>query len=200
MTLMSIKESWALSIVRKMPPWLTAMHLTWLRFFLVAPLIWFLIHNWNVASFVIFLLAAVLDYLDGPLARYRHQVSNAGKLLDPLADKLIAMPVVIIIGSQFIPWWLILLIVSLEILLVLMSSLLKLIFHRLGLSRPLGANIFGKIKFTIQVVACLLMLVLPVTPTARWLLTALCLLAATFAFISIIRHIIPTYDQNQINS
>ena len=200
MSIMSIKESWALTIVRRMPHWLTAMHLTWLRFFLVIPLIWTLTNNWNAASFAIFLVAALLDYLDGPLARYRHQVSNAGKLLDPLADKLIAMPVLIITGSHFIPWWLIVLTVGLEILLILMSSVLKLIFHRLGLSRPLGANIFGKIKFSFQVLACLLMLVLPVIPTTQLLLTCLWLVAALFAIISIIRHITPTYDQNQINS
>lgn len=197
---MSIKESWALTIVRRMPRWLTAMHLTWLRFLLVVPLIWSLNNNWKAASFAIFLGAALLDYLDGPLARYRHQVSNAGKLLDPLADKLIAMPVLIITGSHFIPLWLIVLTVSLEILLILMSSVLKLIFHRLGLSRPLGANIFGKIKFSFQVLACLLMLVLPLTSASQLLLTGLWLVAALFALISIIRHIIPTHDQNQINS
>lgn len=197
---MSIKETWAITLVRRMPQWLTAMHLTWLRFFLVAPLIWSLTNNLNAVSFGIFLVAALLDYLDGPLARYRHQVSNAGKLLDPLADKLIAMPVVILLGAQFIPLWLIIVTVSLELLLILMSSVLKLIFHRLGLNRPLGANIFGKIKFSVQVLACLQMLVLNVTPATQLFMTGLWLVAAIFAIISIIRHIIPTHDQNQINS
>ncbi|MFH0873389.1 MAG: CDP-alcohol phosphatidyltransferase family protein [Candidatus Komeilibacteria bacterium] len=195
MTWLERKESLALPLIKILPRWLTAMQLTGLRIILVIPLIWLLLNQQTLPAAIIFIVAAVLDYLDGPLARYRNQVTTAGKLLDPLADKLIALPIVIILGAQFIPTWLIMLIVGLEILLVLMSSLLKMIFRSLGLDRPLGANIFGKIKFSLQVIACLLMfLLLPSYSINQFIIFWLWIIAVIFALASIIKHIAPSRD------
>src|SRR5215472_12961406 len=52
----------------------------------------------RVLAFVLFLFAAVSDYADGVLARSRKQETTLGKLLDPLADKLL------LIGT-FVPMW-----------------------------------------------------------------------------------------------
>ncbi len=45
--------------------------------------------TWRLTAFVLFTLAAVTDYVDGQLARSRKQETDLGRLLDPLADKLL---------------------------------------------------------------------------------------------------------------
>lgn len=70
-----------------------------LRFFLVIPL-WFLLDNYDSANvryitFALCLFAAATDMLDGYLARKLNQVTEVGKIIDPLADKA-AMAVIVV--------------------------------------------------------------------------------------------------------
>jgi CDP-diacylglycerol---glycerol-3-phosphate 3-phosphatidyltransferase len=67
----------------------------------------------KVIAFVIFVIAAVSDVVDGYLARHRQQVSDVGKLLDPVADKLLLIATLVPIYwltrhptvLYGIPWW-----------------------------------------------------------------------------------------------
>ncbi len=101
------------------------------------------------SAFALYVLAAVTDYVDGYLARSRNSVTNTGRLLDPLADKLLLfatlVPMSILmagranwmaplldrsgeasrfafitpIGSVPLPWWVVLIIVSREVFMML---------------------------------------------------------------------------------
>ena len=55
--------------------------------------------GWRLTAFVLYIVAAVTDYWDGHLARTRNLVTNLGRLLDPLADKLLLV-------ATFIPMYL----------------------------------------------------------------------------------------------
>lgn len=73
--------------------------ISFLRFLLVIPL-WFLLDNYNsenirYITFALCVFAAVTDMLDGYLARKLNQVTEVGKIIDPLADKA-AMAVIVV--------------------------------------------------------------------------------------------------------
>ncbi len=72
--------------------------------------------NFQTAAFVIFLIASLTDYLDGILARRHNLVTSVGKLLDPLADKLLISAVMImLIPHGKVPAWLVFIIIGRDI-------------------------------------------------------------------------------------
>jgi CDP-diacylglycerol--glycerol-3-phosphate 3-phosphatidyltransferase len=82
----------------------------------IIPVLFFLLFNpdrtWSLIIAVLFIMAALTDLLDGYLARRYHIVTNIGKLLDPIADKIIvntAMILMIPIGR--IPAWIVAIII-----------------------------------------------------------------------------------------
>ena len=93
--------------------------LTLMRIGLIPPVMMLLLAETPASSFFAALLtglAALTDWLDGWLARRRGQVSLVGKLLDPLADKLIVMAILVICTQlDRIPGWFVVLLLSREI-------------------------------------------------------------------------------------
>ncbi|MCP4107772.1 MAG: CDP-diacylglycerol--glycerol-3-phosphate 3-phosphatidyltransferase [Desulfobacteraceae bacterium] len=65
---------------------------------------------------IIFSAAAITDYLDGYFARTRGLVSNLGKMMDPLADKLlVSCSLIMLVSQQWIPGWIACVIIGREI-------------------------------------------------------------------------------------
>ena len=72
--------------------WVTPNQLTLARMVIVPLLLYLIVLRepiYNVVGFGLFALAGLTDYLDGVLARSRDEVSPLGKLLDPIADKML---------------------------------------------------------------------------------------------------------------
>ena len=92
--------------------------LTLVRIFLTPLLVYLLIYISEVSSIIaaaVFLGAAVTDWLDGHLARRRRQVTALGKLLDPVADKiLVSAALISMIQIDLVPGWMVILIVGRE--------------------------------------------------------------------------------------
>ena len=53
--------------------------------------------DWNIYAAIIFIVAAITDWLDGFLARRNNQVTNFGKLWDPIADKLLVLAALLLL-------------------------------------------------------------------------------------------------------
>ncbi len=98
-------------------------------------------------AFVLFLVASITDYLDGILARRRNLVTSVGKLLDPLADKLLTSAVMImLIPLSKIPAWLVFIIIGRDMTITGIRS----IAASQGLI--LDANRIGKNKMVSQTI------------------------------------------------
>lgn len=129
---------------------------TLLRVMLAPPVIVFLIYRWNIAAGLIFIAAALTDKADGYYARKYDAVTPVGQFLDPLADKLLMLPVIIALGVQdLMPIWVVSVVVARE----LMVSIIRIIGARRSISFP--ASWSGKTKMFSQIVAVSVLLFFP---------------------------------------
>ena len=80
-----------------------------IRIFLVFVFVFvFFVLNSPIWALVVFLVAGATDVVDGYLARRFNWITNLGKILDPLADKLMQCTVLICLAvKNYIPWWLV---------------------------------------------------------------------------------------------
>ncbi|MDD3165471.1 MAG: CDP-diacylglycerol--glycerol-3-phosphate 3-phosphatidyltransferase [Oscillospiraceae bacterium] len=78
----------------------TASKITLARIVLIPVFFVFMLLRWSWASLIIFIVASATDFVDGYVARHYHQVSDFGKFLDPLADKLLVFAAMLI----FVQW------------------------------------------------------------------------------------------------
>jgi len=142
-----------------LPTWITVSRL------LGAPLLLWLLHHptpqqrwWALG---VFLLAAGTDWLDGYLARRLNQVTDLGKFLDPLVDKLLILaPLIALVELQQVPAWGVMVVVARELTIAgwRVNPALQ------GNAVP-GANLGGKLKTVVQIGAVAL-LIAPLPP--RW--------------------------------
>lgn len=101
--------------------------LSLLRLLGVPVFLWLvLVEQADVAAFCLLAVAGITDWLDGYLARRLDQRSRIGVLLDPLADRLyIASTLVALAVRTIVPWWLVILLVAREVLLLTLLPRLR---------------------------------------------------------------------------
>ncbi len=119
------------------------------RIVLTVPAVWLFIADrwaWGLAVLGICVLS---DWLDGFVARKTHEVSDFGKFIDPLADKVVAaaMILLMILRMDF-PLWFLLLLVVRDLSIFLSKNMLYRRYHIVC-----GANVIGKIFIFVLTVA-----------------------------------------------
>jgi CDP-diacylglycerol--glycerol-3-phosphate 3-phosphatidyltransferase len=137
--------------------------LTLLRIFIVPFLVVVLLtpfsENWlgvprHILGAALFLGASFTDYLDGRIARSRHQVSRLGQLLDPIADKLlISAALISLVENQLAPAWAVVVIIGREFAVTGLRSIAA------ADGVVIAASRMGKFKMLSQVVAVALLIV-----------------------------------------
>ena len=104
-------------------------------------------HTLRLIAYVVALIAAFTDLADGYLARKWNQVTDFGKLMDPLADKIfVAGIMMIMVEAKLLPAWVAVVIISREFL---VTGLRMLALQK---NTVIAADIWGKIKTVLQMV------------------------------------------------
>lgn len=130
--------------------------ITTVRIFLLPFVYWFYLTNFipysQIIAIAIFLVAAFTDFLDGYLARKYNLVSNLGKLLDPIADKMLFYSgLFLIIVTDILPLWACAIIFFINLCRDFSIDCLRMLAASKNV--VLAANIFGKIKTFIAFIA-----------------------------------------------
>jgi CDP-diacylglycerol--glycerol-3-phosphate 3-phosphatidyltransferase len=142
--------------------WTLPNLLSLFRIGIIPVLVYLLTFNDRVSAVLaasLFLIASITDYFDGYLARRNRSVSDLGKILDPLADKLMVIAALIMLtamdrpGEPSVPAWLVVIIIARESAVTVIRGI------ALSEGIVMHAEALGKYKFILQAFAVVGLLV-----------------------------------------
>jgi CDP-diacylglycerol--glycerol-3-phosphate 3-phosphatidyltransferase/cardiolipin synthase len=118
--------------------------------------------KYYVVALVLFCAASITDYFDGKIAREQNLVTNFGKIMDPLADKILVYSALcLFIEEEIIAAWMLILILAREFIIAGMRTVAA------SEGRVLAAGMSCKVKTVLQMVAVILFLLALSIPAAR---------------------------------
>lgn len=134
--------------------------------------------TWMWVSLGIFILASLTDYVDGQIARKWNQVSDFGKFLDPLADKLVTIAVM----TMFCEWgrfpaWALMIVLTREF------AVTGLRLIAVGKGNVIAAGWSGKVKTASTMVGLCALMVFPQNIVLIW--TVICVIEVTTLYSGI---------------
>ncbi len=108
----------------------------------------------NYIATAVFVIACLSDTLDGYIARKYHLVTNFGKFMDPIADKLLVCSALIcFVELSYMPAWMVIIIIAREFII----NGFRLIASDNGV--VIAASVWGKFKTIAQMIMCILLIV-----------------------------------------
>ena len=162
--------------------------LTTLRVIMIPFFVFFLLwqngenRTFRMIALALFIIASLTDLLDGKIARKHNLVTNFGKFMDPLADKLLVCSALIcLIELNALPAWMVIVIISREFII----SGFRLIASDNGV--VIAASYWGKFKTTFQMVSVVL-LILDI-PALAFVTTICVWIALLLTIVSLVDYI-----------
>ena len=114
--------------------------------------------SWYLLAFIIFVAASLTDMLDGKIARKYNLVTNFGKIMDPLADKVLVYSAICLMIPVYVPAWMLIIILAREFTVAGMRTVAA------SEGIVIAAGMSGKIKTVLQMIAVCLLLLVPAFP------------------------------------
>ena len=135
------------------------------------------VNDWmRWAAIAVFIIASISDFLDGYIARHYNQVSDFGKFLDPLADKLLVTAcMMVFVGWGRMPSWLVFIVIAREFAI----SGLRMVAANNG--TVIAAGWSGKIKTACTMVGLIAMMVIPGVPVLDTVVNVVILLTTVYS-------------------
>jgi len=143
----------------------------------------------NYIAVAIFIVASFTDFLDGYLARRDNLVTNFGKFMDPLADKLLVCAALIcLVETGQLASWIVIVIISREFII----SGFRLIASDNGV--VIAASYWGKFKTVFQMIMVILLIVNIANPIYQIIATVVTYIALILTVVSLVDYVVKNKD------
>ena len=131
---------------------------------------------WMLLALAVFILASVTDFVDGYIARKNNQITDFGKFLDPLADKLLTIAAMLMFCQWgMMPAWALMLILTREF------AVTGLRLVAVGKGTVIAAGWSGKVKTTCTMIGLCIMMAFPTIPVLFAVVTAVILISTLYS-------------------
>ena len=164
--------------------------LTILRFILIPVILYFIFTGHYLLGFIFFTISGITDILDGAIARKFNLITNFGKLMDPLADKLTQISVLAtLVFQKIIPFWILIVVLLKELLMIIGASFLY------GKDVVVYSKWFGKLATVLFYLAIVCSLIIKeFALTGIWqnldfILYCIAVIANIFSFIMYVKYL-----------
>lgn len=158
--------------------------LTILRMILIIPFVILLLNGADIPAVVIFIIASFTDMLDGKIARKYNLVTNFGKFMDPLADKLLVCSALIcLVEMERLAAWIVIVIISREFII----SGFRLVASDNGI--VIAASYWGKFKTVFQMIMVVVLMLNIQNSVFQMLGTILIWISVALTIISLVDYV-----------
>lgn len=140
-------------------------------------------------ALILFIVASLTDLLDGKIARKYHLVTNFGKFMDPLADKLLVCSAMIcLVDMGRLASWIVIIIIAREFII----SGFRLVASDNGV--VIAASYWGKFKTTFQMLMIILLILNFENPLMQLITTIIVYIALILTVISLVDYLVKNKD------
>ena len=166
--------------------------LTVIRFIFIPFIIVSIIYENYIGTIILFTLSSATDVLDGYIARHFNAISDVGKLLDPLADKLTQLSILLTLSIKgVIPFWIVIILLLKEIIMIVGASFLY------GKNFVVSSRWYGKLTTVLIYLAVISSLFIRTFNLYHFDIY-IYILAVLFAIISLISYVHYFYGQGYL--
>ncbi|MCI8447491.1 MAG: CDP-diacylglycerol--glycerol-3-phosphate 3-phosphatidyltransferase [Eubacterium sp.] len=172
-----------------LPNKLTMFRVILIPFFVFFLLVPYFPDNGKYTAAAIFIIASLTDFLDGRIARKYNLVTNFGKFMDPLADKLlVCSALVCLVETKQLSAWIAIIIIAREF--IISGFRLIAAEHQI----VIAASYWGKFKTTFQILMIIVLILDIQNDLFRMLGTALTYIALALTVISLVDYLYKNKD------
>lgn len=133
---------------------------------------------WMLLALAVFIIASLTDFVDGQIARKLNQISDFGKFLDPLADKLLTISAMVMFCQWgMMPAWALMLVLAREF------AVTGLRLIAVGKGKVIAAGWSGKVKTTCTMLGLCVWMAFPTIGFLGWIITGIIVVTTVYSGI-----------------